>query len=256
MPALHTRQWFVNGVAFILSKDLLEFTESTVPARSHQGQSNWPAKRLVPLLTALLIAGPLGGCALNTGLMGNFADQNADSQAAQQVKTAENDASAEPALTERLSALWARATSGSDADKDLDGVAPAETFEPGQALKLVNNYRAEQGLQPLALHPQLEQAALAHAQDLADYDRISHFGSDGSDPWERVQRTGFDPQVAAENVGTGQLTFGELFREWKLSPDHNSNLLLPDATHMGIAVVQNPDTQFKTFWSLVLGAPS
>jgi len=226
-----------------------------VPAQSHQSRSRRSARSLIALAAALGIAGPLGGCAVNTGLMGNFADQNADRQAAQQVKTAENDTAAEPALSERLSSLWTRATS-SDTDEDLDGVAPAETFEPGQALKLVNDYRAEQGLQPLALHPQLEQAALAHAQDLADYDRISHFGSDGSDPWERVQRTGFDPQVAAENVGTGQLTFGELFREWKLSPDHNSNLLLRDATHMGIAVVQNPDTQFKTFWSLVLGAPS
>ena len=39
-------------------------------------------------------------------------------------------------------------------------------------------------------------------------------------------------------------------------PGHNSNLLLPDATHMGVAVVRKDDTQFKTFWSLVVGAPS
>ncbi|RIA55686.1 Cysteine-rich secretory protein family protein [Dichotomicrobium thermohalophilum] len=211
------------------------------------------AKRLVPLAAVLLISGPLGGCAVNTGLMGSFADQTSDQQAVKQVKKTENDA--EPSLSQRLSALWNRATASSE-DDELETVAPAESFEPAEALALVNRYREDNGLPPLDLDPQLEQAALAHAQDLADHDRISHFGSDGSDPWERVQRTGYDPKVAAENVGTGQLTFGELFREWKRSPDHNSNLLLPDATHMGVAVVQNPDTQFKTFWSLVVGAPS
>ncbi|WP_245410344.1 CAP domain-containing protein [Dichotomicrobium thermohalophilum] len=185
--------------------------------------------------------------------MGSFADQTSDQQAVKQVKKTENDA--EPSLSQRLSALWNRATASSE-DDELETVAPAESFEPAEALALVNRYREDNGLPPLDLDPQLEQAALAHAQDLADHDRISHFGSDGSDPWERVQRTGYDPKVAAENVGTGQLTFGELFREWKRSPDHNSNLLLPDATHMGVAVVQNPDTQFKTFWSLVVGAPS
>jgi uncharacterized protein YkwD len=255
VPALHTRQPFINGVAVTLSKDLPDLTETVVQAQSHQGQSMRGVKRLAPLAAALLIAGPLGGCAVNSGLMGNFADETSDREAVQQVRKAENEASAEPSLSDRLTALWSRATDSSG-DEELEAVAPVESFTPAQALSLVNAYRAEQGLPPLELHPQLERAALAHAQDLADHDRISHFGSDGSDPWERVQRTGFDPQVAAENVGTGQITFGELFREWKRSPDHNANLLLPDATHMGVAVVENPDTQFKTFWSLVLATPS
>ncbi len=223
-------------------------------ASCHEDQRGRSVKRLTALCAVFVIAGPLGGCAVNTGLMGNFADDASERQAAAQVRQTENDTPAEPSLSEQLSALWNRATASSD-DDELETVAPAESFTPTQALSLVNAYRAEQGLPALELHPQLEQAALAHARDLADHDRISHFGSDGSDPWERVQRTGFDPQVAAENVGTGQVTFGELFREWKLSPDHNSNLLLPDATHMGVAVVQNPDTQFKTFWSLVLATP-
>lgn len=207
----------------------------------------------IKTIAGLLTVMPLAGCSVNTAMMGGFASETAEPRAAKQVEKAEN--SAEPSLSQRLSALWSRATA-STGDEDLETVAPAESFEPTQALALVNDYREEKGLAPLALDPKLKQAADAHAQDLARHDRISHFGSDGSDPWERVQRTGFDPKVAAENVGTGQLTFGEVFREWKLSPDHNRNLLLPDATHMGVAVVREPDTQFKTFWSLVVGAPS
>lgn len=213
----------------------------------------WRSGRAIKAVAVLLTTMPLAGCAVNTGLMGSFADETSERQAVKEAKKAENTAD-DPSLSQRLSALWSRATA-STGDEELETVAPAESFEPAQALALVNDYREKEGLSPLSLDPRLKQAADAHARDLASHDRISHFGSDGSDPWERVQRTGFDPKVAAENVGTGQLTFGEVFREWKLSPDHNRNLLLPDATHMGVAVVREPDTQFKTFWSLVVGAP-
>ena len=60
--------------------------------------------------------------------------------------------------------------------------------------------------------------------------------------------------MAAENVGTGQTTLKEVMAGWKKSPGHNKNLLLPDAEHMGIALVHDPKTEFRTFWTLVLGA--
>ena len=61
--------------------------------------------------------------------------------------------------------------------------------------------------------------------------------------------------MTAENVGTGQRTIEEVFKGWQNSRDHNANLLLADAEEMGIAMVYNPSTQFKTFWTMVLGAP-
>ena len=85
----------------------------------------------------------------------------------------------------------------------------------------------------------------------------SHFplGSDGSNPWDRVKRSGFNARLAAENVGTGQANIDEVFKGWQESPGHNKNLLLPDAEYMGIALVQEPKSEFKTFWTLVLGTP-
>ena len=41
---------------------------------------------------------------------------------------------------------------------------------------------------------------------------------------------------------------------WKASPGHNKYLLLADAQEMGIALVQDPRTEFKTFWTLVVGS--
>jgi uncharacterized protein YkwD len=127
-------------------------------------------------------------------------------------------------------------------------------LRPEAALKMINAYRASKGLAPLRLNPKLTEAAAMHARDLARHDRISHYGSDGSDPLLRVQRTGYPVYLAAENVGTGQISLAEVFRGWKQSPGHNENLLLKGAREMGMALVVDPNTEYKTFWTLVLGS--
>lgn len=144
-----------------------------------------------------------------------------------------------------------KAPKGALADRNY-----AETkLDADQARMMINDYRKKNGLRPLELNPQLTTAAKDHARDLAKWDRISHYGSDGSNPWDRVKRSGYNPKVAAENVGTGQATVEEVMKGWRESDGHNKNLLLPDATHMGIALVRDPKTEFKTFWALVVGSP-
>jgi len=124
-----------------------------------------------------------------------------------------------------------------------------------RARDLVNAYRREKGLRALRLQPALTEAARTHSRDLAKWDRISHFGSDGSNPWDRVKRAGYNATLAAENVGTGQVTIEEVIKGWQASPGHNKNLLLPEAEHMGIALAQDSKTEFKTFWTLVIASP-
>ncbi|MGE0697733.1 MAG: CAP domain-containing protein [Hyphomicrobiaceae bacterium] len=143
-----------------------------------------------------------------------------------------------------------KAPKGSLADRDFS----ATRLDPAVARDAINNYRKQKGLKPLQLNANLTAAAKAHATDLAKWDRISHFGSDGSNPWDRVKRAGYNAKLAAENVGTGQVTFDEVMKGWKDSPGHNKNLLLGDAEQMGIALVHDPKTEFKTFWTLVLGS--
>lgn len=146
---------------------------------------------------------------------------------------------------------WERAPRGGFKDRDYS----VSRLDPERARNLINAYRKSRGLKPLQLNSKLTLAAKNHSRDLAQWDRISHFGSDGSDPWDRVAKTGFSAKLAAENVGTGQITLEEVVKGWKKSPGHNKNLLLKDATHMGIALVRDPKTEFKTFWTLVLGTP-
>ncbi|MCC7251141.1 CAP domain-containing protein [Hyphomicrobium sp.] len=144
---------------------------------------------------------------------------------------------------------YEKAPPGALADRDYSATA----LNPERARDLINQYRSEHGLKPLRLNAALTDAAKGHSRDLAKWDRISHYGSDGSNPWDRVKRTGYKPRLAAENVGTGQISFNEVLRGWKESPGHNKNLLLSDAREMGLALVQDPKTEFKSFWTLVIG---
>lgn len=130
------------------------------------------------------------------------------------------------------------------------------TLDAEAARKAINSYRATRGLAPLEHNPDLTIAAQRHSDDLSTHDRISHRGSDGSNPWDRVKATGYKAKLAAENVGVGQRSFSEVLQGWKDSPGHNKNLLLPDATQMGVALVVNPASRNQTFWTLVMGTPA
>jgi uncharacterized protein YkwD len=155
------------------------------------------------------------------------------------------------ALDQAPKGSYERAPTGALSDRDYSHTA----LDAERARDIINQYRKDKGLKPLKLNAELTEAAKGHSRDLAKWDRISHYGSDGSNPWDRVKRAGFKARLAAENVGTGQVDFSEVMRGWKESPGHNKNLLLPDATHMGIALVQDPRTEFKSFWTLVIGSP-
>jgi uncharacterized protein YkwD len=228
------------------------------------------------VLVSLTIAFLAAGCSLSsrtlTAGFGDSGGQDASAQVAETRKarqgalggepsgrTGRDDNAAPAVASQRMAKLDDRAPragvdkapTGSLADRDYS----ATRLDAEAARELINKYRAQNGLKPLKLNAQLSAAAKGHSSDLAKWDRISHFGSDGSNPWDRVKRAGYNARLAAENVGTGQATIDEVFKGWKESPGHNKNLLLADAEHMGIALVQDPKTEFKTFWTLVLGSP-
>lgn len=166
--------------------------------------------------------------------------------------TASIDSGAEPngAPDAAPKGSWERVPKGAFDHRDYT----TTSLDVERARLLINKYRAQKGLKPLKLNSKLTLAAKAHSRDLAKWDRISHHGSDGSNPWKRVKRTGYPARLTAENVGTGQITIDEVFKGWQESPGHNKNLLLADAEEMGIALVHDPKSEFKTFWTLVLGS--
>ena len=152
--------------------------------------------------------------------------RSADTPSAAADSPAKRYASADDRIPRRDDSIpkgtFEKAPAGALADRDYGNTQ----LDPDKARELINAYRKEKGLKPLKLNTALTEAAKAHSRDLAKWDRISHYGSDGSNPWDRVKRAGYNAKVAAENVGTGQATIDEVMKGWQASPGHNKNLLL------------------------------
>jgi uncharacterized protein YkwD len=213
---------------------------------------------VVPALLALFLSGcGMSSSSLTAGFAnsGQPTDTLPPSRSARSTEVLASNDTDIPRRTAKLDdrapkGTFEKAPTGALADRDYSGTK----LDPERARDLINAYRKQNGLKPLKLNTALTDAAKAHSRDLAKWDRISHFGSDGSNPWDRVKRVGYNAKLAAENVGTGQTTIDEVLKGWQTSPGHNKNLLLADAEHMGIALVQDPKTEFKTFWTLVVGS--
>jgi hypothetical protein len=114
--------------------------------------------------------------------------------------------------------------------------------------EMISQYRREHGLSTVKTDPQLTAIAERQAKAMAatgvmDHDVAGSFSS-------RIAgvRTG----MAAENIAAGTSTWAETFRMWQRSPGHNANLLLAKADTVGVAVVRNDQTRYKTFWAMVI----
>jgi hypothetical protein len=127
------------------------------------------------------------------------------------------------------------------------------TLPPGASIDtLLNSYRAERGLGRLTKDARLQQAAAAHARDLAAHGRLGHRGSDGSDHVARAERAGYGPFVA-ENVAAGQKTPAAVMRAWLASSGHRANIVLSPASHYGFAHAVASGGGYKDYWVLVVG---
>lgn len=123
------------------------------------------------------------------------------------------------------------------------------------AATLINNYRKRRGLNSVKEDPRLMRAAAQHAQDLASAGKVSHYGTDGSDPAARARRAGYQFSNVGENVSAGRASLTEVIQAWVDSAPHRRNLELKPASHFGLAHAFSPDSHFRHYWVLVLGEP-
>lgn len=101
---------------------------------------------------------------------------------------------------------------------------------------------------PLARSAALDQAARTHAEDMARNSFLAHTGSDGSNPGERVSRTGYHWEAVAENVASGQTSANDIAATWLQSPGHCANLMDAKYAETGIAYALNPGDGRDIYW--------
>jgi uncharacterized protein YkwD len=114
---------------------------------------------------------------------------------------------------------------------------------------MISQYRREHGLSTVRIDPQQltavaeRQARAMAASGIMDHNVAGPFAS-------RV--AGLHTGEAAENIAAGTKTWADTLRMWQNSPGHNANLLQSKADSVGVAVVRNDQTTYKTFWALVI----
>jgi uncharacterized protein YkwD len=119
-------------------------------------------------------------------------------------------------------------------------------------LDSVNTLRGAQSLQPLTFDASLNAAAATHARDMSVQNRPWHFGSDGSSPLVRVQRSGFTGRLVGELISETYETELETLSAWMAQPDTRAVIMDPTARFIGFSWYQEPSG--KIWWTMVTGA--
>ena len=115
-----------------------------------------------------------------------------------------------------------------------------------QMVDLINQARADQGLDPLLIELHLNDAAQGHSEWMAANGTMSHDGRDGSSPTERMEAAGFPltgSWATRENVGyislTGRLDRSEvedLHQALMNSASHRANILSDEVRYVGLSL--------------------
>lgn len=124
----------------------------------------------------------------------------------------------------------------------LCGAAGAQTAAPAE---MISNFRQQHGEGRVTLDPTLnriahDQAAAMAAKDVLDHDVLGRFSS-------RVAPSGSGR--AAENIAYGYDSFPKTLTQWTESAEHRKNLLLHDASRVGIASAKSTITG-RTYWAM------
>ncbi|PLS22716.1 CAP domain-containing protein [Neptunicoccus cionae] len=119
-------------------------------------------------------------------------------------------------------------------------------------LDAVNAVRQAQGLNPVQLSSQLNAAAKTHARDISRQNRPWHFGSDGSNPIQRVERAGYQGKMLSENISETFENDLETLEAWMRDPVTRAGILHPQARGLGFSWHQ--DSNGKIWWVQILGS--
>ena len=89
---------------------------------------------------------------------------------------------------------------------------------------------------PLRVSRKLNDAATAHARDMAKRKYFEHEGRDGSQPRDRVRRAGYRSRLTGENIAFGPVSAEEVVAGWLASPGHCENIMDPRFQDIGVGV--------------------
>ncbi|MBD2700296.1 CAP domain-containing protein [Spirosoma sp. BT702] len=105
----------------------------------------------------------------------------------------------------------------------------------------------------LSLNSRLNGASNKHAVDMADYNYFSHTGRDGSQPWDRMTREGYQWIAAGENIAAGFTASRSVVNAWLNSPGHCANIMNPNFQNLGVGCGYNINSNYDYYWVTLFG---
>lgn len=121
----------------------------------------------------------------------------------------------------------------------------AESDQEKEMFAYMNAERSREGLRPLEWDSDLYKVARDHSKDMAEMHKISHQGSDGSQPHERIKKAKIFASKTAENIA-GDINIISAHTALMKSLYHRENILDPDFTHAAVAIYEQKGYLFIT----------
>lgn len=129
-----------------------------------------------------------------------------------------------------------------------DLVVPEDLGEwEARLVASVNRIRAEHGMMPQTVSPQLSRMARQHSEDMARRDFFAHTSPEGYDLSQRVMGTDLAYQRLAENIGRNRGVedpVEQAISGWMNSPAHRKNILDRDLLQCGVGIAVNDHGMF------------
>jgi uncharacterized protein YkwD len=157
-----------------------------------------------------------------------------------------------------LAALAVIPVQGAAGDSALKGkFDPFAASQPAvqRVFELMNAEREKAGLPDLKLCDKLCVSARWHAMDMAVGNYFEHVDRQGRTPGQRIQSFGYRFHYCGQNIAGGQKSPEEVVDAWMKSPGHRENILRPEFKEVGIALVENANSKFGTYWVEDFGSP-
>jgi uncharacterized protein YkwD len=99
----------------------------------------------------------------------------------------------------------------------------------------------------------LHSAASGHSLDMAKRKFFDHRSPEGRSVSERVSASNYPWKSVGENIAGGDRSVAGVVESWLQSPEHCENLMDPNFNDVAVACVEQPGTQWGTYWTMVLG---
>lgn len=115
-------------------------------------------------------------------------------------------------------------------------------------LTLVNQLRAEAGVQPLTLDTTLCQAATMRAIEIDYSDYFSHTRPDGTSCFTVFNTYSINYGNCGENIAAGQQTPQAVVTAWKNSEGHYANMISDNYTKLGVGMSNEGVGGYGIYW--------